>query len=103
MSSSVQGLTALDRVIHEPARLILMALLSSVASADFLFLLKESKLTKGNLSVQLSRLEEAGYLEVKKTFRGKIPHTEYRLTKKGKSAFQQYRKSLGSILDEETA
>ncbi len=103
MSSSVQGLTALDRVIHEPARLILMALLSSVASADFLFLLKESKLTKGNLSVQLSRLEEAGYLEVEKTFRGKIPHTEYRLTKKGKSAFQQYRKSLGSILDEETA
>ena len=97
MSGSVQNISDLDRVIHEPARLILMALLSSVASADFLFLLKESKLTKGNLSVQLSRLEEAGYLEIEKTFRGKIPHTEYRLTKKGKSAFNQYRKHLGSI------
>lgn len=97
MSGSLQNISDLDRVIHEPARLILMALLSSVASADFLFLLKESKLTKGNLSVQLSRLEEAGYIEIEKTFRGKIPHTEYRLTKKGKSAFDQYRKSLGSI------
>jgi DNA-binding HxlR family transcriptional regulator len=97
MSGSLQNISDLDRVIHEPARLILMALLSSVESADFLFLLKESKLTKGNLSVQLSRLEEAGYLEIEKTFRGKIPHTEYRLTKKGKSAFDQYRKSLGSI------
>ncbi len=98
MSSTVESISALDRVIHEPARLILMALLSSVESADFLFLLKGSKLSKGNLSVQLSRLEEAGYVEVEKTFRGKIPHTEYRLTKKGKTAFIQYRKSLGSIL-----
>ena len=98
MSGSLQNISDLDRVIHEPARLILMALLSSVESADFLFLLKESKLTKGNLSVQLSRLEEAGYLEIEKTFRGKIPHTEYRLTKKGRSAFDQYRKNLGSIL-----
>ena len=97
MSGSLQNISDLDRVIHEPARLILMALLSSVESADFLFLLKESKLTKGNLSVQLSRLEEAGYLEIEKTFRGKIPHTEYRLTKKGKSAFDQYRKNLSSI------
>jgi DNA-binding HxlR family transcriptional regulator len=98
MSSPLQGISTLDRVIHEPARLLLMALLSSAESADFLFLLKESKLTKGNLSVQLSRLEEAGYLEVEKTFRGKIPHTEYRLTKKGRVAFNEYRKNLGSIL-----
>lgn len=99
MSGSLQNISELDRVIHEPARLMLVALLSSIESADFLFLLKESKLTKGNLSVQLSRLEEAGYVEIEKTFRGKIPHTEYRLTKKGKSAFNQYRKSLGSILE----
>jgi len=99
MSGSLQNITELDRVIHEPARLLLVALLSSVESADFLFLLKESGLTRGNLSVQLSRLEEAGYLEMEKTFRGKIPHTEYRLTKKGKLAFNQYRKSLGSILE----
>jgi DNA-binding HxlR family transcriptional regulator len=99
MSGSLQGISGLDRVIHEPARLIIVALLSSVESADFLFLLKESNLTKGNLSVQLSRLDEAGYVQMEKTFRGKIPHTEYRLTQKGKSAFAQYRKSLSSILD----
>jgi DNA-binding transcriptional ArsR family regulator len=97
MTGSLQNLSELDRVIHEPARLTLVALLSSVASADFLFLLKESGLTKGNLSVHLSRLEEAGYVQMEKTFRGKIQHTEYRLTPKGKSAFDQYRKSLGSI------
>ncbi len=99
MSALLQNISALDRVIHEPARLLLVALLSSVESADFLFLLTESKLTKGNLSVQCSRLEAAGYIEIEKTFRGKVPHTEYRLTKKGKTAFNQYRKSLGSILD----
>ena len=103
MTGSLQNLSGLDRVIHEPARLMLVALLSSVESADFLFLLKESNLTKGNLSVHLSRLEEAGYLQTEKTFRGKIPHTEYRLTSKGKSAFEQYRKSLGSIFNAKKA
>jgi len=99
MSASVQNLSGLDRVIHEPARLMLVALLSAVESADFLYLLKESDLTKGNLSVHLTKLEEAGYVEAEKTFRGKMPHTEYRLTSKGKSAFDQYRKSLSSVLD----
>ncbi len=99
MSASVQNLSGLDRVIHEPARLTLVALLSAVESADFLYLLKESELTKGNLSVHLSKLEEAGYVEAEKSFRGKMPHTEYRLTSKGKSAFDQYRKSLSSVLD----
>ena len=103
MTGSLQNLSELDRVIHEPARLMLVALLSSVESADFLFLLKESSLTKGNLSVQLSRLEQAGYLQMKKTFRGKILHTEYRLTSKGKSAFEQYRKNLGSIFNAKKA
>ena len=98
MSASVQNMSGLDRVIHEPARLMLVALLSAVESADFLYLLKESELTKGNLSVHLSKLEEAGYVEAEKSFRGKMPHTEYRLTSKGKSAFDQYRKSLSSVL-----
>jgi DNA-binding HxlR family transcriptional regulator len=98
MTEPIRNLTELDRVIHEPSRLLLVALLSSVESADFLFLLKESRLTKGNLSVHLSRLEEAGYLAVKKSFRGKIPHTEYRLTSQGRAAFEEYRRSMGSIL-----
>ncbi len=99
MSRAIQDVASLDRVIHEPARLVLVALLSPVESADFLFLLTESKLTKGNLSVQLSRLEEAGYVKIEKTFRGKMPHTEYSLTEKGRAAFARYRKSLGSILE----
>jgi DNA-binding transcriptional ArsR family regulator len=103
MSEPLRNLSDLDRVIHEPARLLLVALLSSVESADFLFLLKESGLTKGNLSVHLSRLEEAGYLRVEKTFRGKIPHTEFRLTPKGRSAFDQYRKDIGSIVNPKKA
>ena len=98
MSGPLRHLSELDRVIHEPARLMLVALLSSVDSADFLFLLKESRLTKGNLSVHLTRLEEAGYLTVKKSFRGKIPHTEFRLTAKGRTAFDEYREQLGSIM-----
>ena len=103
MSGSLQNLTELDRVIHEPARLTLVALLASVESADFLFLLKESGLTKGNLSVHLSRLEEAGYVQTEKTFRGKIPHTEYCLTSKGKTAFNQYRKKIGSLFNSKKA
>ena len=101
MNSPAQSISTLDRIIHEPARLVLVALLFSAESADFLFLLKESRLTKGNLSVQLSRLEEAGYVEVEKTFRGKIPHTEYRLSRKGRAAFREYRRNLGSILEQE--
>jgi DNA-binding MarR family transcriptional regulator len=103
MTGSRQNLSGLDRVIHEPARLTLVALLSSVKSADFLFLLKESGLTKGNISVHLSRLEEAGYIQAEKTFRGKIPHTEYRLTPEGKAAFEQYRKNIGSIFNSKKA
>ena len=65
----------LDRVIHEPARLMLVALLAGVSRADFGWLQRESSLTKGNLSSHLARLEEAGYVEIEKTFRGKIPLT----------------------------
>jgi len=100
MTDEYHNLSNLDRVIHEPSRLLLVALLSSVESADFLFLLKESRLTKGNLTVHLSKLEEAGYILVEKTIRGKMPHTEYRLTPQGKAAFDQYRKNLGRIFGE---
>jgi len=64
MTEPSRNINDLDRVIHEPARLLLVALLSSVESADFLFLLKESQLTKGNLTVHLSKLENAGYIHV---------------------------------------
>ena len=66
--------------------------------ADFVYLLRETGLTKGNLSTHLLRLEEAGYVEIEKTFRGKIPLTIVRLSSEGKAAFQSYRKSMKDIL-----
>jgi DNA-binding transcriptional ArsR family regulator len=91
-------MSELNRVIHEPARLTIIALLSSVKEADFLYLLRETGLTKGNLSTHLIRLEEAGYVEIEKTFRGKIPMTLVRLSAEGRAAFQGYRKSIKDIL-----
>jgi DNA-binding transcriptional ArsR family regulator len=88
----------LDRVIHEPARLRIVALLSGAEEADFLFLQRETGLTKGNLSSHLVKLEEVGYIEVEKTFRGKIPMTVLRLTAKGRAAFEGYRKSMNGLL-----
>ena len=79
-------MTELVRVIHEPARLRIVALLAGVEEADFLWLLRESALTKGNLPSHLARLEEAGYVAVEKSFRGKIPLTLLRLTDAGRSA-----------------
>jgi len=87
-----------DRIIHEPARLTIVALLSDAKEADFLFLLRETGLTKGNLSSHLVKLEEAAYVEIEKTFRGKIPLTLVRLTSKGRSAFQTYRKTMNGLL-----
>jgi DNA-binding transcriptional ArsR family regulator len=88
----------LDRVIHEPARLVVVALLSGVKEADFLWLLNESGLTKGNLSSHIGKLEEAGYVEVEKTFRGKIPLTVLRLTRAGRGAFEGYKKRMSGLL-----
>jgi DNA-binding MarR family transcriptional regulator len=88
----------LDRIVHEPGRLLIVALLSAVKEADFVYLLKETALTKGNLSSHLGKLEEVAYVEIEKTFRGKIPLTLVRLTPKGKAAFQNYRKAMNSLL-----
>jgi DNA-binding MarR family transcriptional regulator len=91
-------MSELDRLIHEPARLLIMALLMGVQEADFLYLLRESGLTKGNLSTHLSRLEQGGYVEIEKGFRGKIPLTILRLTAQGRKAFRDYRKKMGALL-----
>src|SRR5664279_2191568 len=78
-----RAMNEVDRVVHEPARLMIMALLSGAKEADFLFLMRETGLTKGNLSSHLAKLEDGGYVEVEKTFRGKIPLTIIRLTADG--------------------
>ncbi len=91
-------LLQLDRDIHEPARLVIVATLYAAAEADFLYLQRATGLTKGNLSSHLSKLEQAGYVEIEKTFRGKIPLTVCRLTPSGRTAFDGYRKTLTKAL-----
>lgn len=90
----------LDRVIHEPARLRIVTILSGVEAADFNFLLATLGMTKGNLSSHMDRLEKAEYVEVIKSFRGKIPHTDYRLTEAGKTALKEHWAALDAIRDE---
>lgn len=99
MSTDLQAVTALDRLIHEPARLLIVTILSSVASADFLFLQRETGLTKGNLSAHLSKLEGAGYVQIEKTFKGKLPLTICKLTPAGQKALKTYRQQLQSFMD----
>ncbi len=96
---NLQPLVEIDRVIHEPARLLLVATLSVVESADFLFLMNQTKLTRGNLSSHLSKLEAVGYVEIKKEFVEKIPRTLLRLTEEGRNAFVVYRQKMQRILD----
>lgn len=91
-------MTDLDRVIHEPARLLIVALLAGVKEADFLWVQRESGLTKGNLSGHITKLEGAGYVEVEKTYRGKIPLTLLSLTKEGHKAFEAYKRSMNGLL-----
>jgi DNA-binding MarR family transcriptional regulator len=87
-----------DRLIHEPARRQIMTVLYAMESADFLYLLGETGLSKGNLSSHLSKLETGGYVEIEKTFRGKIPLTICRLTTEGRTAFRAYREYLKKVL-----
>jgi DNA-binding HxlR family transcriptional regulator len=88
----------LDPVIHSQVRLAVMSILISVKQADFNFLKKAIETTDGNLSTHLSKLEEAGYISVKKTFRGKKPLTTCSLTEKGRTAFAKYLRALEGYL-----
>ena len=94
-------LAGVDRVIHEPARFSVMAHLYAVESADFLFISRHTGLTRGNLSSHMRRLEEAGYIEVRKGFVGRRPHTVLAITKRGREAFRAYvsgmRDTLGRL------
>ena len=83
--------------MHEPARLAVMALLYVVESADFTFVMNQTGLTWGNLSAHLSKLEEAGYLEVEKSFKGKRPNTTLKLTEQGREAFREYSRKMRQV------
>jgi len=86
-----------DKRVHEPARLVILALLNAVVEADFSFLMTETGLTQGNLSAHLGKLEAAGFVAVKKTFAGKRPRTVLAITQDGRRAFTRHAKTLQSF------
>ena len=98
MNDRIQNISQLDRLVHEPARLKILMILEGVAEADFLYLQREGGFTQGNLSSHLNKLEEAGYVEIEKTFKGKLPLTICRLTPGGKGALADYSQQMLGIL-----
>ena len=84
----------LDPLLHSQLRLAVMSILLSVEEADFVYLKEQTGATSGNLSVQIEKLQTAGYIGVNKSFRGKMPRTVCSITKKGVAAFEAYTKAL---------
>ena len=99
MSNPLRNLDDFDRLIHEPARLMIVTDLYTVDKADFIYLLRETGMTRGNLSTHLTRLEEAGYIQIEKTYRGKIPQALCSLTDTGRRAFEAYRRWLKQFVE----
>ena len=96
----LSNFTEIDRVVHEPARLAIMSLLYVVDSADFTFIMNQTGLTWGNLSAHISKLEDAAYVEVEKTFKGKRPNTVLKLTPQGRQAFRDYAKRMKQVFQD---
>jgi len=90
MSEPLQEIMNVDRVVHEPSRLVILTVLDACKSASFKYLLAASGLSTTNLSMQISRLEEHGLVAVDKSFVGKRPRTDVRLTPEGKTAIHNY-------------
>ena len=90
----------IDGIIHAPTRLKIMACLAVVESADFTFLMRQTGLTRGNLSPNLRKLEDTGYVSIHKEFVDRVPRTLIRLTGNGRTALESYRESMQSILNE---
>lgn len=89
-NQGTSGFGGLDRLLHEPSRMSIVALLYMLESADFTFVMNQTNLTWGNLSSHLAKLEEAGYVKIEKGYKGKRPNTILRLTEEGRESFRQY-------------
>ena len=100
MSDEIKAINDFDRLIHEPSRLAIMAVLSACESADFKFLLTSTGLSKGNLSAHSRKLSDGGYVRISKGFKGNYPHTTYALTKEGRKAFKAYRRQYMALARE---
>jgi DNA-binding MarR family transcriptional regulator len=94
----LQAIAGIERLVHEPGRLLVLACLSVVTRADFLYVMRETGLSQGNLSSHLAKLEAAGYVAVEKTFVGKTPRTTLQLTEQGREALRLYRNRLVEFL-----
>jgi len=90
----LRNLAEVDRLVHEPARLMILMVLYTVEIADFTFMVNATELTDGNLSSHLSKLEAAGYVEIEKDYAGKKPRTQLQLTKEGRQAVENYRNTM---------
>ncbi|HSF81477.1 MAG TPA: transcriptional regulator [Anaerolineales bacterium] len=93
-------LADIDQVIHAPARLMVLTYLYVVESVDYVFLMRLTGLTWGNLATHLARLEEANYIVIEKEFKGKKPHSIIHLTERGRQAFREYKQSMQQVLDD---
>ena len=99
VDENLRALTEVDRFIHEPSRSVILAILVATKKADFLYLQRETGLTKGNLSIHLQKLEAAGYINVEKTYKNRKPLTICQITPQGRQAFEEYRKQLKNFIE----
>ncbi|HKJ27632.1 MAG TPA: transcriptional regulator [Anaerolineales bacterium] len=98
-NEAIKPLADIDKLVHEPARLMILATLHVVESADFLFVERQTGLTRGNLSAHMSKLENAGYISITKEFVNKIPRTLLRITEKGRTTLLDYTQNMKQVLD----
>ena len=90
----------INRLIHEPSRLLILSYLYVVKNADLIFFKRKTNLSWGNLSTHASKLEEAGYIQIDKQFRDKKPVTILEITSSGRKAFEQYKSAMTQVLRE---
>ncbi len=99
-NSEIHPLATIDPTIHAPARLMILSYLYVVESADYVFLARMTGMTWGNLATHLNKLEEAGYIEIQKSFKGKKPQSTLRITEQGRFAFRTYRDTMKQVIDD---
>lgn len=92
--TKIQNLLSVDRVVHEPARLMILKFLESVGEADFTYLQAQGGFTQGNLATHLTKLRDAGYVDIEKTYKGRVPLSICRLTPAGRNALKKYVRSV---------
>ncbi len=97
MSTPFDDMSMLDRLVHEPSRLIILTALTSCRSCDFLFMQSITHISKGNLSNHLQKLEEGGLVEIEKGYKGRVPRTTLRVTAKGRAALERHRRRLEAL------